>query len=357
MTGSLNYKHSAFAQAMLESIRCGKYTAGMRILSERDLSERFSVSRNTVREGLAQLFDMQILERRGRGAFVTPEALRIIENGGNLPDDPLRVLIMMSFNMHESPIYRTIFELLRSGLNGQAVCEVVFSDMIPGGAADCITHNDIVVVFGSKFDHEAMQKVRQKCRQVILINDTLENFSSIVPDNYAAGYAVAEYLYEHGHRKIGAALCDPELPGEFNDRFRGVRDFLRTKKLDLMVEDIADKSNEFKLVQTFLERFMQRKATAIICFKDIAALMLYEAARIKKISLPDELSVVGFDDRCYTANCVPALSTVRYPAESIGGAALHAVLTVLEGKSLDMHQKIVPALLKRESVKNLNSKS
>ena len=61
MTGSLNYKHSAFAQAMLESIRCGKYTAGMRILSERDLSERFSVSRNTVREGLAQLFDMQIL--------------------------------------------------------------------------------------------------------------------------------------------------------------------------------------------------------------------------------------------------------------------------------------------------------
>lgn len=356
MVTPLNYKHSAFAEEMLASIRCGKYTAGMRILSERDLSERYSVSRNTVREGLSQLFAMNVLERRGRGAFVTTDALRIIENGAVLPDDPVRVLIMMSFCMHESPIFRTIFELVRSGLNGRAVCEVVFSDVIPGAAADSVTANDIVLVLGSSFDEKAMKQIKQKCRQVILVNGVREDFNSIAPDNYAAGRAVAEYLYENGHRQIGAALCDPELPGEFHDRYLGVRDFLKSKKLDLMTWDKADRNNEFTIVQSFMKHFIECKATAVICFKDIAALMLYEAARRNKIILPDDLSVVSFDDRCYTANCVPALSTVRYPAEAVGGSALHAVLTVLEGKTLDLHQKIVPALLKRESVKNLNKK-
>ena len=206
MDTQLTYKRSAFAQGLLESIRCGSYTAGMRILSERDLSDKFSVSRNTVREGLSELFAMGVLERRGRGAFVTPEALRIIENGIDLPEDPVRVLVMMSFIMYESPIYRTIFELVRSGLNGRAVCEVVFSDSMPGAAIETITANDIVLVFGSGFNENEMRKVEQKCRQLILLNDHYEDFISITPDNYAAGYAVGEYLYENGHRKIAAAL-------------------------------------------------------------------------------------------------------------------------------------------------------
>ncbi|MBE6370258.1 MAG: GntR family transcriptional regulator [Lentisphaerae bacterium] len=353
METTLNYKRSAFAQELLESIRCGNYTAGMRILSERDLSDKFSVSRNTVREGLSELFEMKILERRGRGAFVTHEALRIIENGKEISGTPARVMVLMSFNMHESPIFRTIFESIRSGLNGRAACEVFFSDMLPGAAAENVSANDIVLIFGESFDYDAIREIHQRCRQVILINAQSNVFNTIMPDNYAAGRSVAEYLYENGHKQIGAALCDPELPSEFNDRFRGARDFLREKNLDIMVEDIADKSDTFRIMQTFMDRFLSRKATAIICFQDIQAVMLYEAARRKKVRLPDDLSVVSFDDRCYTANCVPALSTVRYPAEAIGGAALHTILTVLEGKEPDMHTQIVPALLKRESVKKL----
>lgn len=356
MESSLNYKYSAFAQELLVSIRCGNYTAGMRIMSERDLSDKFAVSRNTVREGLAELFGMGILERRGKGAFVTTDALRIIESGSAQSSAPVRVMIMMEFSMYESPIYRTIFETVRSGLYGRTVCETFFSEVLPGAGAAEIKHDDIVLLFGSSCSEEVLWEIERKAGCMILINRTHNMFNCIVPDNYAAGYAVGEHLFAQGHRRIGAALAHPFLPGEFGDRFRGARDFLQRQGIELMTVDITDYRSEYELNQRFMDHFLAAGATAVICFKDITALMIYEAARCKGIKLPQDLSVIGFDDRCYTANCVPALSTVRYPAEAIGGAALHAVMTALEGKSLDIHQQVPMALLQRESVCDLSKK-
>lgn len=355
MTTSVNYKHSAFALKMLESIRCGKYIAGMRILSERDLSERFSVSRNTVREGLSRLFEMNILERRGRGAFVTDEALRIIESGigDNVACLP-KVWALLAFSSYQNPIYRTIFEIIRSGLTGRAVLETAFSDELPGAAAENIKSDDIVLLFGNHIDENKLAALAKKCPNILLINSEHELYNYILPDNYAAGHAVAKHLYNNGHRRIMAALVKPELPGEFHDRFAGAMDFLRSKNLQLITEDPTDLSNEYKIMQFFLEESLKKHATALICFKDIQALMIYEMARAKNLLLPRDLSIVGFDDRCYTANCSPALTTVRYPAEAIGGAALHTVLTFIDGKAPASHLRITPALLERESVYKLD---
>ena len=104
-------------------------------------------------------------------------------------------------------------------------------------------------------------------------------------------------------------------------------------------------------MRDFLNSYRRRGATAVICFKDISAVMIYELARQQKLDLPQEMSVVSFDDRCYTASVKPALSTVRFPAEELGLAVLNQLNSILSG-SVVSHEpiKIMPALLRRESV-------
>ncbi len=344
----VHYKHSALAEQVLENIRRGIYPVGSRLPAERDLSERFAVSRNTVREALSGLFADGILERQGRGAYVAEAALQKIE--GVSRSGAARVVALISFIMYESPIYRTIFETMRAGLDDRAGLEVCFAEKLPGGFADMVKADDVVLAFGNEYDESAMLTIRSRCRGVILINAQSNVFDYITLDNYNAGRAVAAYLYENGHRRIGAALCLPDYANEFGDRYRGARDFLHEHGLTLLAETVNDRQHEFAIIRDFLTVYRKRQATAMICFKDLTALMLYELARREKLRLPDDMSVVSFDDRCYTGFVHPALSTVRYPAEEVGRAVLEGVNTLLNGEPLNLHRQIMPTLLKRDSV-------
>ena len=138
-------------------------------------------------------------------------------------------------------------------------------------------------------------------------------------------------MYENGHRLIGTALCGPDCSGEFGDRYRGARDYLAEHGVTLLTETVNDHQEEFGIMRDFLNSYRRRGATAVICFKDISALMIYELARQQKLDLPQEMSVVSFDDRCYTASVKPALSTVRFPAEELGLAVLNQLNSILSG--------------------------
>ena len=347
MVGKVHSKYSALAGRIVENIRCGIYGVGSKLPAERNLSLQYQVSRNTVREALSDLFEYGILERCGRGAFVTERALSLIE-GRDVPGS-VRVLSLLPFYLYESPMYRTIFEIVRDGLADRATSEVWFSEHLPGQAPELATGNDIVLVFGDCGD-ESIQQLRRKCRAVVMVNSRSNLFFSVVPDNYAAGRAVAAYLYEYGHRKIGAALCRPDYPNEFGDRYRGVRDFLSERGVKLLAEPVSENQSEFAIMRDFLDAYRRQEVTAMICFKDISALMLYELARQKKLELPRDMSVVSFDDRCFTASVRPALSTVRYPAEEVGRAVLEMLLKLLDGAEPAPQVKIEPALFRRESV-------
>ena len=348
MKTQVYYKHSALADKIVKNIRCGIYTAGEKLPAERSLCQEFSVSRNTVRDSLAMLLNEGVIERRGRGAFVSDKALAKIE--GISGPDAVQVWALITFSMYDNPIYRTVFETIRSGLDSRVCMEVCFSENFPGAVEQILKPSDIVLIFGD-CDSKNLMRIKSYCRELILINSRSQAFCSVEPDNYAAGRAVAAYLYENGHRLIGTALCGPDCSGEFGDRYRGARDYLAEHGVTLLTETVNDHQEEFGIMRDFLNSYRRRGATAVICFKDISALMIYELARQQKLDLPQEMSVVSFDDRCYTASVKPALSTVRFPAEELGLAVLNQLNSILSG-SVVSHEpiKIMPALLRRESV-------
>jgi LacI family transcriptional regulator len=112
----------------------------------------------------------------------------------------------------------------------------------------------------------------------------------------------------------------------------------------------------YKLTEELLKR--RRSFTAIMAFDDMSAFGAIRALAKADIRVPDQCSVIGFDDVAPAALYTPALTTVRQPMESMGSLAVSIVAdginSVLEKRDVGaVHRKVAPELVVRESTRRL----
>src|SRR5581483_7312733 len=92
------------------------------------------------------------------------------------------------------------------------------------------------------------------------------------------------------------------------------------------------------------------RPTAIVCGNDLQAMGVYEAARRSGLRVPQDISVVGFDDIPAAAWCAPGLTTIRQPLTDMGETAAHMVLSLAAGQPPAQHRvELGTALVVRES--------
>lgn len=159
---------------------------------------------------------------------------------------------------------------------------------------------------------------------------------SVGSTNWNGGVAATRHLLELGHRRIAV------IGG-------GAKSLIARARLDACraAADAASVPLDERLIRTGHFLFedglgfgrelldLADPPTAVICGNDLQALGVYEAARQARLSIPDELSVVGFDDLDFTPWCGPPLTTVRQPFEEMGAAAARLVLTLAAGEAPD----------------------
>src|ERR1700686_860025 len=192
-----------------------------------------------------------------------------------------------------------------------------------------------------------------------------DNISSVIVDNNLGARAALEHLYSLGHRKI-AFIRGPRQLSDTEPRWRGVRTLAREHNLGLgsrLILDLPESGDPFssfeqgyKLTEELLHR--RRPFTALMAFDDMTAFGAIRALAKAGIRVPDQCSVVGFDDVSPAAIYSPALTTVRQPMEVMGTAAatlvLDAINAGLEKKPIrTIHRRIVPELIVRESTGNV----
>jgi LacI family transcriptional regulator len=152
---------------------------------------------------------------------------------------------------------------------------------------------------------------------------------SIVPDERGAGRAAAEELLDQGHRRI-AYLDDDSGTVASPLRFQGYVDALRAAGVE------PDPRLHIQLPPCrpggehggeLLDLDPEVRPTAVFCFNDRAAMGLYRAARSRGLEVPEDLSVVGFDDQEFIApELQPGLTTMRLPHEEMGRLAVRVAL-------------------------------
>lgn len=174
---------------------------------------------------------------------------------------------------------------------------------------------------------------------------------SVGATNWTGGASATEHLIELGHTRIGF-LGGPRLTACSQARLHGHQAALDRAGLplpsDLVVHGTFHYREAHVLGRDLLDR--QQRPTAIFAANDQSAIGVMQAAYELGLRIPDDLSIVGFDDTSIARWSTPPLTTVHAPLAQIGRVALRTLLQLVDGQSLDsQHVQLATELIVRES--------
>jgi len=192
-----------------------------------------------------------------------------------------------------------------------------------------------------------------------------DTISSIIVDNEVGGYLALEHLHSLGHRKI-AFIRGPKALTDSSPRWRGIRNCAKECGLELdsrlimELPESRDPMSSFESGHKLTEELIKQKRpfTALLAFDDMSAFGAIRALNRAGVRVPEQCSVIGFDDIATSALYTPSLTTVRQPMEAMGASAVGIVVDgingVLEKREITAtHRKVAPELVVRESTRNL----
>ena len=157
--------------------------------------------------------------------------------------------------------------------------------------------------------------------------------SSVMVDNEAGGRLALEHLHQLGHRKI-AYILGPKMLIDSGPRWKGIQKFAHAAGMEidpslvLHLPDSFDPNSGFEGGFRFTEDLLQRKKkfTALMAFDDLTALGAIRALTKAGVKVPENCSVVGFDDVPLSSLSAPSLTTVRQPLEAMGNLAVNIIM-------------------------------
>lgn len=169
---------------------------------------------------------------------------------------------------------------------------------------------------------------------------------SVGATNWQGGYDGTRYLIELGHRRIGFITGDMAL-GCARDRLVGYQQALREAGLPLDAALVREgdflQPRAFTCANELLD--LAEPPTAIFASNDVSAFGVMEAVRNRGLRLPDDISVLGFDDIPQAAQVHPELTTVRQPLAEMGRTAVQLLFSYIEAPDAGVRRIELPTAL------------
>lgn len=210
---------------------------------------------------------------------------------------------------------------------------------------------DAIIVTSSRVGSLYSDQLEKIQVPIVLINNQEEGeylYSVSIDDVQGARLAV-EHLISLGHHRIGY-VTTAHRPKSNGQRLFGYQAVLEEAGIStdpgLIFSENCD--DDFVCGQAALSFCLKHQITAVFCYNDVTAIGLLTACRQKGIAVPENLSIIGFDDIDATLFVMPPLTTIRQPRYSLGEIAMTMILNLLDGR--DVQDKVLPCqLIVRES--------
>ncbi len=180
--------------------------------------------------------------------------------------------------------------------------------------------------------------------------------TGVTIDNEKAAFTMMKYLYSMGHRKILAITGGKGFQSSI-DRKNGILKF-KEKNGDVELHIVDGNFSDLDTGYDLTKRFIKEKGksvTAIFAFNDILAFGVISALNDLDILVPDEISVVGFDNTYISKYSVPPLTTIEQPRGELGLTAIKNLINRFESAGSRVGYNIVVPFkfIERSSVKKL----
>lgn len=187
---------------------------------------------------------------------------------------------------------------------------------------------------------------------VLIDHQGIEEQTCVVgATNWQGAYHGTEYLIQLGHRRIGFITGSMDL-GAARDRLVGFRAAMKTHHLPVAEELVCE--GGFRQLDGYSSGkallAISSRPTAIFASNDMMAMGVMDAVRELGLHIPEDVSVLGFDDIPQAVNIRPALTTVRQPLEKMGRVATQMLLDRLNDAEASMQRIELPTeLIVRDS--------
>ncbi|WP_066073227.1 LacI family DNA-binding transcriptional regulator [Neobacillus soli] len=184
-----------------------------------------------------------------------------------------------------------------------------------------------------------------------------QKFSGVSIDNEKAGYLATKHLLDLSHTKIGCITGPAQFPNS-KDRLNGYRKALKEAGIpfdqDLILAADFQMDGGYQAAKTLLAK---KDITAIFAFNDVMAFGVYQAAAEQGMNIPEDVSVVGFDNINYNQLLNPKLTTIEQSVYDMGEISAKILLEQIT-QGGDVKNKTLylePSLILRESTKKLEN--
>ncbi|EIK0770771.1 MULTISPECIES: substrate-binding domain-containing protein [Vibrio] len=182
--------------------------------------------------------------------------------------------------------------------------------------------------------------------------------SDKIQDNsLRGGYLAAKYLIDCGHTEIGC-ITGPLIKHQAQMRYEGYKRAMNESGLEFNANWIIESDFECEGGYQAFKKMAQRGAlpSSIFVSNDMMAMGVINAANELDIKVPDDLSIIGYDDIHIAKFMSPSLTTIHQPKYRLGQAAVETLVRKLDEKSTEAQVvQLEPTLVERKSVKRLKS--
>jgi LacI family transcriptional regulator len=224
----------------------------------------------------------------------------------------------------------------------------VFSSMVVNWNADG------VIILGA-MDNQLDLNFKNIKIPLVLIDSYVSDakYDNVLTDDFTGGYMATEHLIQKGHNRIGMILTAKDGMGVAQQRYKGFLQAMTDN--DLLVNDelvfeghptyeygyeigrmLADKTNEID---------------GLFAYSDLVATGVIQGMKDKGITVPDDISIIGFDGLFIGNICEPKLTTMYQDIDEKGCKAVELLMARIHGKNIEPQKVILPvSLIQRDSV-------
>ncbi len=220
----------------------------------------------------------------------------------------------------------------------------------------------VVPVLGDNSNSKLIERIHDDGTPVVLVSlgKQLNKIPCVKVDNILGGYMATKHFLEMGHKEVKYYTYEHPamnnlIPGvdENIDRYAGYVKAMReaglTEKIGLVIDP------DFGMNPHFINDFMKKKniPRALFSFSDEMAMCFMRTIIASGKRIPEDMSIIGFDDIPCVSMMYPGLTTIAQPKYELGSLAAEQLLSMISGKEVEMEVVLNPEIVCRNSVNKL----
>lgn len=213
---------------------------------------------------------------------------------------------------------------------------------------------DGVIVTPCTNEHKHIMRLNDFDIPYVYLNRSFQDDSErcIRVDNFKGSYDCVSYLLDNGYTRIGGVFQSFNNM-IYEERYAGMIKALKDRGIeadkDIILRDVDDLDYSHKRIEKLLRK--KHRPDAIFTSNDMLAFGVYRAAYNCGIRIPEELSVMGYDNIIMTDKIIPPLTSYYTPAEEISKAAVEYICACINGEAIRSFPIYEGKLVLRDSVK------